>query len=175
MRWIRLLTAIISARFRSSIDVKATSKIKFYVWFTDIDISMMNHAAILTVMEMGRLDFMVRTGIFKLVNRKKWAIPGRALSVQFYRPLKMFQKAELYSKIAYVDEKWVYMEQEIMRKGKLVAFCLIKATIKKDRKTVSTSDFNKELGIDFIDFQKTDLVELQEKLNTEMNAYTIND
>jgi len=159
MRWIRLLSAMIVAKFRSKIDVRETSSMSFRVWFTDIDVAIMNHAAILTVMEMGRLDYMIRSGIFSVVNKKKWSIPGKALTVEYYRPLKFFQKGELHSKIAYIDEKWVYMEQKITRNGKDVAFCLIKAVIKKRSITIPPTELMKAMGISEFNTNKSKLLE----------------
>ena len=123
----------------------------------------MNHAAILTVMEMGRLDFMVRTGFFKVANEKKWFIPSQALSVQFYKPLKVFQRAQLYSKISYVDEKWIYIEQKIVRNGKDIALCLTKSTIKKGKITISTEEIIKRLKIHNLPNKKDKLIAAFEK------------
>ena len=75
MRWLRLSTAIFSAKYKSELSITDVSEIKFRVWLTDIDVSIMNHAAMMTVMEMGRIDYMVRTGFFKLARKKKWYFP----------------------------------------------------------------------------------------------------
>jgi len=69
MRWIRLILGLIKAKFKSKIQATETTSLGFRVWITDIDISAMNHEAILTVMEVGRIDVMVRTDFFKLRTR----------------------------------------------------------------------------------------------------------
>jgi hypothetical protein len=65
MRWLRLSIALFSAKHKSKLSITDVSEIKFRVWLTDIDVSIMNHAAMMTVMEMGRIDYIVRTGFFK--------------------------------------------------------------------------------------------------------------
>ena len=65
MRWIKLLSALGKARFRTKLNGSETSTFNFRVWVTDIDVSVMNHASIMTIFEMGRADFMVRTNFFK--------------------------------------------------------------------------------------------------------------
>ncbi len=90
MRWIRLLFAILSAKYRSKLTISDESNISFRVWITDIDASIMNHAPMMTVMEMGRIDFMVRSGFFKIAREKNWYFPSKSISVQFIRPLKLF-------------------------------------------------------------------------------------
>jgi acyl-CoA thioesterase FadM len=169
MRWIRLILGLIKAKFKNKIQSTETTSMTFRVWITDIDISVMNHAAILTIMEVGRIDFMVRTGFFKIANRNKWFFPSQALSVQYYRPLKIFQKAKLLTKLSYVDEKWIYLEQKIIRNGKDIAACLIKSTIKKGRKTVPTLEIINALGINTVPRTKSKLIESYELENEQMN------
>ncbi len=169
MRWIRLIFGLVQAKFKSKIQATQTTSLSFRVWITDIDVSFMNHAAILTVMEVGRLDYMVRTSFFKIANKNKWFIPSRALTVQYYRPLKFFQKAKLQTRLSYIDEKWVYLEQKIIRNGKDIAACLIKCTIKKGRETVPTSEIIKELGVHEVPRNKSKLIEFFELENEQMN------
>jgi acyl-CoA thioesterase FadM len=169
MRWIRLIFGLIQAKFRSKIQATQTTSLSFRVWITDIDISVMNHAAILTVMEVGRIDFMIRTNFFKIANKNKWYFPSQALTVQYYRPLKVFQKAKLLTRISYVDEKWIYLEQKIIRDGKAISACLVKSTIKKGRETVPTSEILKILGIHEVPKDKSKLIDCYELENEQMN------
>ena len=173
MRWIRLILGLIKAKFKSKIQATEITSLEFRVWITDIDISIMNNAAILTVMEVGRIDFMVRTNFFKIANRNKWFFPSQDLTVQFYRPLKTFQKAELQTKLSYVDEKWIYFEQRIIRNGKEVAGCLIKCTVKRGRETVPTSEVIKALNINKVPRIKSKLIESYEIENEQINIKLI--
>ena len=169
MRWIRLILALISARFKTKLVGTETVCKSFRVWITDIDVSIMNHAAIMTVFETGRLDLMVRSNFFKVASKKKWFFPSQAISVQFYKPLKLFQKAHIHTRISYVDEKWIYVEQKIERNGKIVAACLVKNTIKKGRETIPTSEIMKYLNIDTVPTNKYDLINTYERENNQMN------
>jgi len=92
MRWLKLLGAIIRATFRSKISLNDISTIHFRVWITDIDASIMNHAPIMTVFEMGRLDFMMRSGFFTLARTNGWYFPSKSISVQFNKPLKEYRE-----------------------------------------------------------------------------------
>jgi acyl-CoA thioesterase FadM len=169
MRWIRLIFGLIQAKFRSKVQATQTTSLSFRVWISDIDISVMNHAAILTVMEVGRIDFMIRTNFFKIANKNKWYFPSQALTVQYYRPLKVFQKAKLLTRISYVDKKWIYLEQKIIRNGKVISACLVKSTIKKGRETVPTSEILKILGIHEVPGDKSKLIDSYELENEQMN------
>lgn len=173
MRWIRLIFAMISAKFKGKIKATDTIALSFRVWITDIDVSVMNHAAILTAMESGRIDAMVRLNFFKIASKNKWFFPSQAISVQYYKPLKIFQKAQLYTRISFADEKWIYTEQKIMRKGKIIAACLAKSTIKKGRETVAVSELTQKLDIGCFPSIKPELIKAYEKENMEMNERLI--
>tara|TARA_R110000868_G_scaffold5985_1_gene34728 strand:- start:604 stop:1140 length:537 start_codon:yes stop_codon:yes gene_type:complete len=173
MRWIRLLLAMISAKFKGKIKSTDTISLSFRVWITDIDVSVMNHASILTVMEAGRIDAMVRANFFNVASKNKWFFPSQAISVQYYKPLKIFQKAKLYTRISYADEKWIYTEQKIVRKGKIIAACLAKSTIKKGRETVSVSELTQKLNIGSFPSIKPELIKTHEKENVQMNEKII--
>jgi acyl-CoA thioesterase FadM len=146
MRWIRLLAALMAARYRKKLEVNETSELFFRVWITDVDASIMNHAAMMTVMEAGRIDLMVRTGFFRMARRNKWYFPSSGISVQFFRPLKVFQRASLVTRLVYADEKWIYIEQRVCREGKDIAFCLVRGKIKKQRSTLNAKEIITQLG-----------------------------
>jgi len=138
---------LLSARFRSKLRINEASSIRFKVWITDIDVSIMNHAAIMTVMETGRLDFMVRTGFFKVAQQSKWYFPSSGIHVQFFRPLKLFQRATLVTRAFHIDERWIYLEQRIIRNQKDIAFCIVKGTVKKGREQLNVLEVLKQLNI----------------------------
>lgn len=153
------------ANFRRKLTVFEESKINFRVWITDVDANIMNHAPMMTVMEMGRIDFMVRCGFFSIARRKKWYFPLKSISVQFLRPLKVFQKANLITRVFHADEKWIYLEHQIIRKGKIIAICIAKATVKKGRETIPTKEITEILGIDKLPAQGADLIDTYEREN----------
>lgn len=152
MRWLKLLIAIISAYFGSKLSPDGVSDIDFRVWITDIDASIMNHAEIMTVFETGRIDFMIRTGFFRLARKNKWYFPTRSITVQFIRPLKIFQKSRLSTKIMHIDDRWIYTEQKITRHNKVIAICVAKNTVKKGKETISPLEIVDELGVDELGF-----------------------
>lgn len=175
MRWIRLLIALGKAKFRAKIKASETTSLKFRVWLTDIDISVMNHAAIMTVFEMGRIDFMVRTNFFKIATKNKWFFPNQAIDVQFYRPLKMFQKAVVYTRMSYVDETYFYFEQKIMKKGKSIACCFANGLAKKGRNTVPTAEIIQALKYSSKDVpsEKHNLISVFKEKNDKMTEKII--
>ena len=165
MRWIRLLLALISARYRCKLSVNDTSTLSFRVWITDVDATIMNHAAMMTVMEAGRIDLMVRAGFFRLARKEKWYFPTSAINVQFFRPLKIFQKARLTTRVVHVTKTCIYIEQKITRGEKPIAGCLVKATIRKGREALDIPSIMQELGGSSLPVGKQELIDAFEKQN----------
>ena len=175
MRWIKLLSTLGKAKFRTKLKGSETSTLSFRVWVTDIDVSVMNHAAIMTVFEMGRADYMVRTNFFKIATKNKWFFPNQAIKVQFYRPLKMFQKAKVFTRMSFVDETYFYIEQKIMRNGKPIASCFANGLAKKGRQTVPTLEIIKALKIESKDVptEKHSLISIFKEMNYKMTEKII--
>jgi acyl-CoA thioesterase FadM len=123
----------------------------------------MNHATMMTVFETGRIDFMVRTGFFKLARQKKWYFPTSGISVQFFRPLKVFQKAVLSTRIIHIDEYNIYLEQKITRQEKEIAACIVKSKVKSGRENIRTTEIITLLDAGSITGGSTELIELFEK------------
>jgi acyl-CoA thioesterase FadM len=165
MRWIRLLFAILFAKYRTKLSVSEESNISFRVWISDVDASVMNHATMMTVMEMGRIDLMVRLGFFKLARQNKWYFPSRSINVQYIRPLKLFQKASLITKVFHVDERWIYTEQKIIRHGKDIAICIVKSTVKKGKEAISIKEIANRLGIGELPNEGKQIIDAIEKEN----------
>ena len=165
MRWLRLLLALLIAKFRGKISIHETSSKSFRVWLTDVDASIMNHAAMLTVFECGRIDFMVRTGFFKIARKNNWFFPSSSISVQFFRPLKVFQKAVLLTRVFHVTDYFIYTEQKIIKDGKDIALCIVKNKVKFGKENIRTQEIINLLNAKIIPAEEKDLVEQFDRHN----------
>ena len=135
-RWLRTLITFIRAQFLKDINPDEETSLNFRVWITDVDLSIMNNAAMMTITEMGRIDLMIRTGFIKHVRRNKLYVPLASISAQFRRPLKRFQKFQLKTQLIYWDEKWIYISHRIVCEEKIIAVALAKCTVKKGRERI---------------------------------------
>ena len=163
MRWIRLLKSVLFSKFRSKLKISETSTFSFTVWLTDVDVSIMNHAAMMTVFEAGRIDFMVRTGFFRLARQKKWYVPTSSISVQFLRPLKVFQNALLTTRVFHMNEHCIYLEQSVTSKEKDIAICIVKCKVKSGKENIRTSEIIQLLKANNIINESPELIELFER------------
>jgi acyl-CoA thioesterase FadM len=130
-RWVRTLITVISPQFRERINPDEETPLNFRVWITDVDLSIMNNAVMLTITEMGRVDLIIRTGFLKHAWKNRLYFPLASISAQFRSPLKRFQKFQLKTQLIYWDEKWIYISHRVVRQGKTMAVALVKSTVKK--------------------------------------------
>lgn len=127
----RLLYLLVAARRRSRLGVLDTGRVEMRVWPGDLDVLWhMNNGRYLTIMDLGRVDFLIRTGLLDQIRERKWFPVVAALSITYKRPLKLWQKFEMTTRIAGWDERWVYLQQEFHSGGKLSAAALIKGTFR---------------------------------------------
>ena len=107
------------------------------VWFrvlpNDLDTNLhMNNGRYLTIMDLGRVDALLRSGLVKTITREKWMPVIAGVSMIFRRSLAPFERYRLETRLIGWDEKWVYMEQTFIRQnGDLAARGYVKATFLK--------------------------------------------
>ncbi|HXI21310.1 MAG TPA: thioesterase family protein [Gemmatimonadales bacterium] len=128
-RWIRVLLTILRSWRLPRLGVDQESDLTFRVWPTDADLSIMNHATFLTIMEQGRIDFLFRTGFIGLLRRHHWSAVLGSITVQFRSPLRRFQRYQLGTRVACWDSDWIYLEHRVSRADKLVACGLARIAI----------------------------------------------
>lgn len=117
--WFRLLWVLLTARRRGSLDLpEGASTLSFQVWPHDLDLSVhMNNGRYLTLMDLGRLDVLVRSGIWREVMRHRWTPIASAITIRFQRELRPFQKFRLETRLLCWDSTLVVMEQVFVIDG----------------------------------------------------------
>lgn len=96
--------------------VAEASELHFRVWPGDLDFNLhFNDGRYLTLTNLGRVDFMQRSGVLKLAVKNRWAPVIAAAHIQYKRELRAFQRFRLTTRIVGWDEKWFYIVHEIHR------------------------------------------------------------
>ncbi len=139
--YLRLLILFIRSRWKPQLDLTDKSILKFYVLPSDLDINMhMNNGRYNSIMDLGRVDIMQRTGLLKLLRQKRWFGVVGSIHTRFRRPLKLFQAYELHSQIIYWDNKWTWIEHNMYSNNKLISRALVQTLIRKKGANVSTPE-----------------------------------
>lgn len=117
----------------------------------------MNNSHFYNSLELARVEFLVRTGLFTLLNKEGCTTMLAGQSLQFRRQLNLFQVFTTTCQVSYVDEKWVYIEQEMWSKGLFVARGISRIGIvdKKTQKLVNPQTLLKPLSTNESLFSKS--------------------
>lgn len=155
--YIRFFWHLFTALFGRPIDdLLGVSKLRFHVLPNDLDLNMhMNNGRYLTIMDIGRTDFVIRTGIFKKVIRAG-QIPVLASATIRYRvQLELWRSYELQTRIVCWDDKWAYMEHRFIilkgkKAGEVAAIAIVKGAFydRKKKATVPTDKLIRAIGFD---------------------------
>jgi acyl-CoA thioesterase FadM len=131
--WFRLLCVLLAAPWRSRLDPRTgISRLSFRVLPHDLDANLhMNNGRYLTIMDLGRIDFVLRSGLWRPLWRNGWAPIASAVVIRFRRELRPFEAYWLDTRIVAWSDTTAVMEQTFMpksgRSGQAAARALMKA------------------------------------------------
>lgn len=147
--YFRMLWAILCGLLgKKTKDIYFLSKLNFRVLPNDIDINIhLNNGKYLTIMDIGRIDLMVRTGLIKQIIKHRWQPLVAAAVISYRRPIGFFKKYELYTEVAHWDEKWFYIRQEFIFDGKIAALAYVKVCLGLGKSTVPTQTILQHLQV----------------------------
>lgn len=108
-------------------DTSQSSILKMRVWPTDLDPLMhMNNGVYLSLLDLGRIDLMLRSGAFFKINRQGIYPVVASEAIRFRRSLTPLQKFEIHTRIAAWDDRYFYLRQDFKVKGEICAEALVK-------------------------------------------------
>lgn len=155
--WLRLLLYLIRAPWRPTITSSdAVSRLTFRVLPNDLDASFhMNNGRYLTLMDLGRIDFLVGTGLARVIWRNRWTPIGSAVVIRYRRELTLFQRFAIETRILSWAEASVIMEQVFVVlsgpfKGQVAARALFKGGIysRSEKSFIDVPRLMREIGVD---------------------------
>jgi acyl-CoA thioesterase FadM len=145
--FLRFFIVYLTASSRPRLHALGESLLTFRVWFNDLDINAhMNNGRYLTLMDLGNLDIMLRTGLFKFLFKHKWRPIMASVIIRYKHALRPFQKYQLRTRLLCWDEKWFFAEQRFERDGEVVAISMAKGLFRGPAGNVSPTEVFKVLG-----------------------------
>lgn len=141
--WFRLIWLLVTTPFRPRLELPfARSLLPFRVWFHDLDTSMhMNNGRYWSLMDLGRTDLLLRSGLWRAVLRERWVPVVNAGMIRFRREMRLFRAFEIETAIVCWTENWLVMQHRVLSRGRdggeiVTAVALVRAAL-YDRKAKS--------------------------------------
>jgi acyl-CoA thioesterase FadM len=107
------------------------------VWPNDIDLNMhMNNARYLSVMDYARTHLLARIGMLEHIVRSRWQPLVGAVWLTYRRPLTLFSRFTLTSRIVCWDERWFYIEQTFANASGQCAIGWVKGALRNKQGTL---------------------------------------
>ncbi|MGV8965120.1 MAG: acyl-CoA thioesterase [Cellulomonas sp.] len=76
----------------------------------------MNNGVYLSLMDLGRVDMLVRTGVHAAVSARGWYPVVVAESIRFRRSLQLWERFEIVTRVLGWDDRVIYLEQVFERR-----------------------------------------------------------
>lgn len=140
---------------KSSLDYKKgntlaitdTGEIRLIANLNDIDNYLeMNNGRILTLFDLGRTDFAIRTGLGIKLIKHRWGLVVAGSTIQYRKRVRAFDKVVIKTHLKAIDEKWIYVEQTMWANGRPCSHALLRTGVTNiktgkviDTKTVMTA------------------------------------
>jgi acyl-CoA thioesterase FadM len=144
--WCRLLWLLLF-RNRRSVALMATTTVRLRVWPNDLDLYRhVNNGRYLTLADLGRIDWFVRTGVTQLALRRgARPIIGDAMA-KFRRDLRLLQSFDVHSRLLGWDRRWMFLEHRFVRDGRVIGVVAIRGVFKGVSGTLDPGELLSALG-----------------------------
>ena len=130
--WFRILFIKLTWRRRSKVTIDEVSSVTLRVMPSDLDVyKHMNNGVFLTIMDLGRYDQGLRTGIWQIWNKKGWYPIVVNSTISYRKSLEPWQKFDLETKVVGWDDVAVYIEQRFVRNGEIYAKAIMRGRFLK--------------------------------------------
>ena len=127
----RLAFVSIRAMLRPNLAALDASECHFRVLPTDLDVQLhMNNGRFLQIMDLGRIDLLLRNGVLQNAMSKGWRMLLSGVMIRYVHELHPFERYALRTRILGWDRRFFYIEHRFENcKGRLVALRTARAAI----------------------------------------------
>lgn len=124
----RLIRVVIQAFRGEKLDFFETSIVTFRVGLFDLDMNWhMTNSRYQSLMDLGRTDLLIRTGMARKTWGKGWGSVLGAATLRWRRGLRPYQRFDLHTHVLGWDDKWFYLDQKFISEGHILAHGIVKA------------------------------------------------
>lgn len=140
-----------------ALEPTGVSRIRLTTLPTDLDLLRhMNNGRYLSLIDLGRWDLLVRTGVYDAMKGHGWYAVVSAETITFRKSLTLWQRFDVESRLAGHDDRAVYLEHRVVVDGEIYARIIVRARfLRRSGGTVGHDELFAALG------RPDDLAELE--------------
>lgn len=146
--YVRLIKVVVAAILGRPIETMGESDVTLRVWPNDLDGNLhMNNGRYLTLMDLGRFDLMIRTGLLRTMVGERWMPVLAGAAIRYRRSLDPFQRFRLRTRVLGWDARNVIMEQTFETlDGHVAARALVRGVFRRKGGTVPAAEIAAAAG-----------------------------
>jgi acyl-CoA thioesterase FadM len=147
---LRTMFVRLRARSRSPLGIHDVARLRMRVLPNDLDVLRhVNNGVYFSLMDLGRLDLLVRSGVWAEFQRRGFYPVVASETVTFRRSLQPWQRYELQTRIVGYDERAVYIEHRFVVGGEVYATAHVRGRfLKRTGGTVGIAELAAVVGVD---------------------------
>jgi acyl-CoA thioesterase FadM len=147
--YFRLLWLQLTARLRPAVGLLDTVLTPFRVLPTDLDVSRhVNNGVFLSLLDLGRLDLLIRAGAAPTIRRRRWYPVVTAETIGFRRPLHLFQRFRVETRVLGWDQRSFFIRQRFLRGREPTASALVVGRFLGPDGSVPPAEVARAVGVD---------------------------
>lgn len=147
--FVRLLWLKLVGRFRPRSGLLGPVRTPFRVLPTDLDVLRhVNNGVYLSLLDVARMDLLERARLTRPMKRRGWFPVVTGESIGFRRPLTLFQRFEVVTRVVGWDRVSFYLHQQFVRGDHVIASALVVGRFLSADGSVPTSDVAALAGVE---------------------------
>lgn len=157
--YFRLLKTSLTAPFKRKAQPLDEIRTEIRIWPNDLDFNLhVNNGRYLTLFDLGRMDLTLRTGLWRIMLKRRWLPVLSTAAVRFRRSVGAFAKVTVTTRIAYWDEKWLFIEHRLEKGGEVCARALVKGVFRGPEGNIPVPKLLAALGAEAPELPLPDVV-----------------
>lgn len=146
--FIRMAKDMIVARSAAPIPFTGTHVSHHICWPWDLDMwAELNNGRTLTLYDLGRLPFFLRTGTIGAMKTQGWGVTVAGSSTRYRRRVRVLDRLEMVTRIAGWDARFFYMDQSMWRGADCASHLLVRAAVTDGNGIVPTARVTEVMGV----------------------------
>lgn len=145
---LRLIFFRLLSRRRSRLTMWEAAITPFRVMPSDLDLlGHVNNSKYLAIMDLARIDLMMRAGWWDKFKRQGWYPVVAGLSITYRKSLRLGQSFEVESRLLGMDDRWFYVQQVFRSAGAVYAHAMVRTRfLKRGGGSVGHDEMGEFLG-----------------------------
>ncbi len=127
---LRMGLGVLAARRQAPLPVDGVHVTHHTCMPWDLDMWVeLNNGRTLTLLDIGRIQLAMRTGLIAALRRERWGLTMAGVSVRYRRRIRAFDRFEVRSQCVGRDARFLYLHQTIWKGGEAACSALYRSAV----------------------------------------------